>query len=386
MLDAALTASLELGAEPFGESFAAWCVQNGVSRATAYRHRARIAASGVWVPLSRRPLSCPHQTPEVVRELVIGLRESLPGRQNGADQIRYQLQQVALSQGWDRRGWAVPSRATIHKIVRAAGLVTPAPGKRPRSSYRRFAYARPRDCYQIDATVIDPGRLVVFEVIDDATRVLVAALAWGCEDGAGAVTAMRRAFTDYGVPALVLTDNGAAFTDSRLTGAQTQFTRLIHNSGARLIHSSPYHPQTCGKVERAHQTFKGWLADQPTPADQTELQARCDDYQRWYNTIRRHSAHDGPPQQAWDHACALGGPEHLPRQQDAQVRTAKVTSNGTVTVRSRAIYIGTTWTGQRLTLILDGDHVTVYAPGGQPLGHITLDHQRRHQGRLHPAA
>jgi putative transposase len=55
-------------------------------------------------------------------------------------------------------------------------------------------------------------------------------------------------------------------------------------------------------------------------------------------------------------------------------------------VRSRAIYIGNAWTGQKLTLILDGDHVTVYAPAGQPLGHITLDHQRRHQGKLHPAA
>lgn len=159
------------------------------------------------------------------------------------------------------------------------GLVRPQPRKRPKSSYRRFAYAQPRDCYQIDATEVRlAGRqkAVVFEVLDDCTRCLVATLASEAENGAGAVAAITDAFHRYGVPALVLADNGSAFTSRTRSTGTSRFTRVVTAAGARLIHSSPYHPQTCGKVERHHRTFKAWLADQPTPASIAELQRTCD--------------------------------------------------------------------------------------------------------------
>jgi putative transposase len=295
-------------------------VRRTTPRSTAYRHKKRIEELGRWEPLSTRPKSRPdHQTPPQVEAEIVQLRQELeeqPGQDCGADNVRYYLRQIAVLEDWAERGWRVPSRATIHKIMKRHGLVRPEPQKRPKSSYRRFAYARPRDCYQIDATEVrlaGGAKAVVFEVLDDCTRLLVATLAWEVENAAGAIAAITRAFDRFGVPALVLADNGSAFTcRTRSTGA-SRFTRMVTAAGARLIHSSPYHPQTCGKVERHHRTFKAWLHAQPVPpANLAELQAVCDSYQAWYNTGRRHSAWNKPPQQAWDNAPALGGPGQLP--------------------------------------------------------------------------
>ena len=316
------------------------------------------------------------------------------GVDNGAENIRYRLQQTAVQQDWDGLGWAVPSRATIHKILRQEGLVVPEPRKRPKSSYRRFSYARPRDCYQIDATVValagrtgqPAGKAVVFEVIDDHSRVLVASKAADAETADGAVAAIKAAFADFGVPAIVLSDNGSAFTSRHRAGATSRFTRTVTRAGARVIHSTPYHPQTCGKVERHHRTFKAWLADQDPPATLQQLQTLCDHYRHWYNTDRRHSAVGGPPQHAWDRAVNHGGPQHLPAQTDATVHPYKVSAIGVISVGGFLINIGKKRTGQTVTVIRDDNHVTVYAADGRPLGHLTINPDTSYQGQLKPAA
>jgi integrase-like protein/sigma-70-like protein len=55
-------------------------------------------------------------------------------------------------------------------------------------------------------------------------------------------------------------------------------------------HSRAYHPQTCGKVERYHQTLKKWLARQPPAATLAILQAQLDWFTSYYNTRRPHRA------------------------------------------------------------------------------------------------
>lgn len=386
LMDAIHAAGAEVG------NVSEWCRVNGVDRRTFYRHRARARAEGQWRPRSRRPKTVPHATPEPVVAEIVRLRRVLTP-DNGADFIRDELASSPLAQDWADRGWRIPSRATINRVLARHGLLETNPRKRPRSSWRRFSYAQPRDCYQVDATettLADGSKAVVFDVLDDCTRMLVACRAATAETTAAAIDAITAAFTEFGAPGIVLSDNGSAFTGrSRHDNAgPTRFALTVTAAGSRLIHSSPYHPQTCGKVERHHQTLKKWLATQPAPAALPELQALLNIHRDRYNTRRRHSAIGRrTPRQAWDDAPVHGGPGNLPIQTDATVHNLKVSVQGTVNLgKQTRLHIGREHTGHRITIIRDGDRITAYTNDGNPIGHLHLDHTKTYQGTLTPAA
>lgn len=379
--------------DPEIENVAEWCRLNGVNPRTFYRHRARILAEGEWRPRSRRPHSSPAATPEPVVELILRLREEL-APDNGADNIRAELETLANGPGWPV-GARVPARATINRVLDRNGLLEKNPKKRPRSSWRRFAYARPRDCYQIDGTehtLADGSVVVAIDVLDDCSRVWVASHVAPAETPAAALAAISAAITGWGPPGLILADNGTAWAhphrsrDKTLTSVFSRTVSAVH--GSRVIHSSPYHPQTCGKVERLHGTAVRLLNHRwPDPAATiAELQTRLDQVREHYNTRRRHSALNTTPSQAWTHAASHGGPGDLPRQDDATVHKIKVMPNGTVALADYRISVGREHAGATVTLLRCGERVTAYTTDGDPLGHITLDQTKKYQGKITQAA
>jgi transposase InsO family protein len=278
----------------------------------------------------------------------------------------------------------VPARSTINRVLSRHDLLERNPAKRPRCSYRRFAYARPRDCYQIDATELklaDGTAAVIFDVLDDCSRVLVACHATTAETAQGAVAAITKAVKEHGAPALVLSDNGVAFTTRFFNPrADSRFVRALHRWRIRPINSSPYHPQTCGKVERHHQTLKKWLSTRPTPTTIKDLQRLLDVYRRYYNTERRHSAlrHRATPQQAWDGAASLGGPTDLPVQVDARLYRCRVEPNGHINIGRQITAVGRARAGTTVSVVRDADHASVYDDTGQPIGWVNLDHTKRY--------
>jgi transposase InsO family protein len=367
LLDAQLAAGVRVNAAEFAR-------EHGVSVRTVYRHQARVRAEGEWRERSRRPRSSPRITPPELDAWICKLRRELVP-DNGADFILDRLKDLHDFTG---PAWRVPSRSTINRVLARNGLLERNPAKRPHSSFRRFVYARPRDCYQIDATNVrltDGSLAAVFEVLDDCTRTLAACHAAPAETAEAAITAIRHAFSEYGIPAIVLSDNGSAFT-SRLTkpGSISTFTQTLLDHGARPINASPYHPQTCGKVERHHQTLKKWLTTQPVPDTTTELQILLNRYRAYYNGQRRHSAlpRRGTPDQAWAAAASLGGPTSLPLQTDATLHRCLVASNGAIGVAGHRTSVGAPYAGTTVTAIRDGNHITVYTPDGHPIGHLTL--------------
>jgi transposase InsO family protein len=238
-------------------------------------------------PRSRRPHRSPQQTSEAVEDEIVGLRKELSdlGLDAGAQTITVHL---------ERRhpGQAIPSVATIWRILSRRGFVTPQPHKRPRSSFVRFEAAMPNERWQADIThwqLADGTGVEILNVIDDHSRFLLASVAGGVFKAADVVAAFHAAASANGLPASVLTDNGAVFTAMPRKGRcaiELETARL----GIRYHHSSPYHPQTCGKVERAHQTVKRWLAKHEAAATVGELQAELDRFRAYYNDVRPHRA------------------------------------------------------------------------------------------------
>jgi putative transposase len=378
-----LDATLQVGV-PI-PNVAEWCRVNGVCERTFYRHRDRVVAEGAWRERSRRPHRSPTSTGDWLVDLVVALRGEL-APDNGADHIHAALEERAAGSQWPA-GQPVPARATINRILSRHELLDRNPRKRSKSSWRRFAYARPRDCFQIDGTehaLADGTVVVAIDIIDDCSRAWVASHVAPAETTTAALTALSSAVAAFGAPGLVLADNGFAFTGGPGGGhgltRPGRFAAAVLDLGARLIHSSPFHPQTLGKCERLHQTAKRLLEHFfPDPAATiAELQTHLDTVRDYYNQHRRHSAVGTTPRRAWDLAPAHGGPQHLPLQSDATVHRLTVHPHGTVALGAHNIRLGARYGGMQVTALLNGQRVTFHALDGQLLGHVILNPAKRY--------
>ncbi len=200
------------------------------------------------------------------------------------------------------------SAATVARYLARAGLVTPEPRKRPRSSCIRFQAEQPNGCWQADFThypLADGTGTEILTWLDDHSRYALSVTAWNRVTGPVVLAAFRAAVTAHGIPASTLTDNGMVFT-TRLSGGRGGRNALEHELrrlGITQKNGRPSHPQTQGKVERFQQTLKNWLtARQPQPADWgAQLQTLLDQFTQIYNTQRprKSLAHRATPATAY---------------------------------------------------------------------------------------
>jgi transposase len=119
----------------------------GVSKGWVSKLIARYRAEGeaAFEPRSRRPKTSPAAIEAATVELIIRLRKELSGQglDAGPDTIAWHLH---------HHHQLTVSRATISRYLARHGLVTPAPKKRPRSSYIRFQAELPNETWQADFT------------------------------------------------------------------------------------------------------------------------------------------------------------------------------------------------------------------------------------------
>jgi transposase InsO family protein len=364
----------------------------GVSRSWLHELLARYRAEGdaAFEPRSRRPHNSPGATPAQTVELVLRLRK--------------ELSEAGLDAGADTLGWHLAhhhqitlSRATIHRILVRHGAVIPAPAKRPKSCYLRFAAEQPNETWQSDVTHYrlaraDGGPGPDCEIItwlDDHSRLALHVSAHARITGPIVLATFRQATDLHGYPASTLTDNGMVYT-TRFAGGRGGRTGLEHELrrlGIVQKNSAPNHPTTCGKVERVQQTLKKWLRAKPAqPASLAQLQALLDHFVVDYN---QHRPHRSLPQRATPATVYAARPKATPaadrgRDTHDRVRTDRIDSTGCVTLRVNGrlhhIGIGRTHAGTHVLLLVQDLHVrAVDAATGELLRELTIDPTRDYQ-------
>jgi transposase InsO family protein len=366
-----------------GVSVSSMCVELGISRKTFYEWRKRHDKEGPagLEPRSRRPLSSPGQVAPAVEQYVVRLREQLP-LDNGAQAIFFQMQRDGFQ--------PLPHVRTIHRVLVRNGLVEPQPQKRPRSSWRRFEYEAPNACWQIDAThwELRSGRTVwIMDLLDDHSRYMPAADAVTGATVAAAWTTFCHAAGEIGPPAKVLSDNGLCFTGGPNADGAGTFTTNLAALGIVKANSRPYHPQTCGKLERAHQTLKKWLRRRSPARSLPHLQEQLDAFRTYYNHHRPHRALGGATPAERFHAGRparpADAPIDLPRLPTLSLATRRVSRTGRLFTNSAEVTLGVAWAGHELTVVTYATRVVILN-GTKLVRVLTLEPGRSHYPLLLP--
>lgn len=345
-----------------------FCAEEGISRKTFYAIKRRALDEGqaaALEPRTRRPRSSPKRMADDVKAQAVAVRAALErsGLDHGPISVHEKMRSLGLS--------PVPSTASLSRIFRDSGVARVEPRKKPRASFRRFVYPAPNACWQLDGTeyVLTGGRkCVIFQLVDDHSRLAVASHVTWAETSEGAIAVVRKGITAHGVPQRLLTDNGAALNPSR-RGAVGQLVTFVTRLGVEPITGKPYKPTTQGKNERFHQTLFRWLDKQPLAGTLEQLQGQVDEFDRIYNVERPHQALPGriTPAQAWEATPKADPPR--PRNQIRPVgwdgiRATRVARNGAVQVRQTRFHVTRLMAGRNVYLIETDQHLLIFDDQG----------------------
>lgn len=353
----------------------------GISKGWVSKLVARYRTEGeaAFEQHSRRPRNTPNAIPAGSIDLILHLRHNLTiqGMDAGPHTIAWHLKQ---------HHQLTVSPATIWRTLNRAGLITPEPRKRPKSSYIRFQAELPNQCWQSDFThwaLADGTDIEILTWLDDHSRYALSCTAHHPVTVTAVLTTFRATAAIFGPPAATLTDNGLVFT-ARFRKGRNAFENELRSLNIEQKNGHPNHPQTQGKVERFQQTMKKALTGKPPATTLTELQQQLDDFRNYYNTQRPHRSLPGITPAAAYAARPKATPSGSKAGQHNRIRHDIIDSNGKLTLRhnGKLHHIGIGRTHARtpvLMLIQDRNIHIINATTGELLRELTLDPAKDYQ-------
>ena len=325
------------------------CERFGISRQTGYKYLWRYREEGLsgLADRSRAPHDHGMAMAAHVAEAILDLRQARPHW--GPKKLKAVLMSRAPDQAW-------PATSTIGDLLRRHGLVQPRKRRRRAtpSETPLTAAVGPNDVWCADFKgwfrTGDGERCDPLTITDAYSRYLLHGGLLARESFDAAQPAFEAVFKEYGLPRVILSDNGPPFAGTG-AGGLARLPVWFLKLGIRPERIEPGHPQQNGRHERMHRTMKQDVASPPA-ATYWEQQRRMAAFRHDYNLNRPHEALGQRPPATVYRSSSRPFPTRLREPcygPDAAVR--KVRSNGEIKWGGDKIFVSEVLIGEPVGIV-----------------------------------
>ena len=178
------------------------------------------------------------------------------------------------------------SPASVYRVLKAAGRLD---RHRFSPSKKGTGFVQPLSAHahwHVDVSYINVGGTFYYltSVLDGFSRAIVHQEIRESMTERDVETIVQRGLERYpGMKPRIISDNGPQFI-------ARDFKEFIRAAGITHVRTSPYYPQSNGKLERWHGSLKRECVRPAAPASLEEARRRISSYVEHYNTVRLHSA------------------------------------------------------------------------------------------------
>src|SRR5438876_11601326 len=178
------------------------------------------------------------------------------------------------------------SPASVYRVLKAAGLLA---GQTPKTTNKGTGFVQPlqpHEHWHVDVSHLNIAGTFYFlcSVLDGCSRYLVHFEIREKMEEIDVETILQRAREKFpGEHPRIISDNGPQFIAK-------DFKEFIRIAGMTHVRTSPYYPQSNGKLERFHKTIKGECIRVKVPLSLQDARRLVTDYVLHYNEARLPSA------------------------------------------------------------------------------------------------
>jgi putative transposase len=180
------------------------------------------------------------------------------------------------------------SPASVYRVLKKAGLLA---GQTPAITKKGTGFVQPllpHEHWHVDVSYLNIAGTFYFlcAILDGFSRFIVHWEIREKMEEQDVETILQRAREGHpGVTPRIISDNGPQFLAK-------DFKEFIRVAGMTHVKTSPYYPQSNGKIERWHKTIKGDCIRVKVPLSLDDARRLVTDFVAHYNNVRLHSAID----------------------------------------------------------------------------------------------